>query len=175
MNGRFAAGGAVTLLALSGCSVFAGDGNLEVPQNVEVCAPANAGGEVLFGVPVTNTGTDAVTISDIAVLELADTTSVRVRVDLEGAALDDMVGTVNNPADDPLDQPQLDALLDRLVDPAGAVIEPGATADIIITITPSDPDNDASVNAITIDYKQRGWSHTATVGQQLTLAARATC
>lgn len=175
MRTQFAVAATAAIVALSGCSVFAGSGNLEVPQDVAVCAPAPASGEVLFGIIVTNTGSDAVTITDIAPTELVDTSAVSVRVDLEGAELDDLVGTVNNPAHDPADQAKLDALLARLVEPSGAVIEPGATADIIVTLTPSDPDNDASVDAITIDYKQRGWSHTATAGQRLTLTSRATC
>jgi len=175
MRVRVVVGVVAALAVVSGCSVFGGEGRLEVPQGYAVCAPAHPGGEVLFGVIVTNTGSDAVKITDIAVLELVDTTSVRVRVDLQGAALDDMVGAVNNPADDPLDQPKLEALLARLVAPFGAVIEAGATADIIVTLTPSDPENDATVSNIAIDYKQGGWSHTATAGQQLTLAARATC
>ncbi|NTV38666.1 MAG: hypothetical protein HGA51_01735 [Demequinaceae bacterium] len=175
MRVRVVAGVLAALGVLSGCSILGGDGSLEVPQGYAVCAPAHPGGEVLFGVLVTNTGSDALTITDIAVLELVDTSAASVRVDLQGAALDDLVGAVNNPADNPLDQPKLDALLARLVAPPGAVIEAGATADIIVTLTPSDPESDAAVSNITIDYKQGGWSHTATAGQQLTLAARETC
>ena len=175
MRVRVAVGAMAALVALSGCGLFAGNGHLEVPQGDAVCAPAIPGGEVLFGVPVTNTGSDAVHITDIAATELVDTASARVRVDLEGSALDAMAGAISNPAADPADQAKLDALLARLVEPADAVIEPGATADLIVTLTPTDVGNDATVDAIGITYKEGGWSHTATAHQRITLSASATC
>lgn len=95
------------------------------------------------------------------------------RVDREGPALDDAIGSVVIPADERergYGQVQVDALLARLVAPGDTEIAAGAPADLTVTRDPGDPAATPEVDEVTINYEQGGWSRTEMATATFTLA-----
>lgn len=165
----------MALGVLATACVPAGPGHLSVPRDVAVCAPAESTGQTLFGVLVTNAGKHPITITKVHADDTANVDEVSIMVDREGPALDDVVGTVRNPAEDPADQPRIDALLGRLVGVENALVVPGEAANLIVTIIPADAQADAVVGLLKVTYSEYGRDHTVNVDQSLTLTTAPSC
>lgn len=141
--------------AVTGCAATNGplEGPRAEPGSVEICSPAGSDRDVYFGETFTNVGTDPVEIHSVegAGSHLAQ---VEYTVDLEGPALDQNVGGLVWPTDEPYGYEQ--QLLDRMVPAEGAVIAPGASATLLMRIEPASATDPAVLAPTTVNYVSRG-------------------
>ncbi|WP_062517740.1 hypothetical protein [Demequina gelatinilytica] len=158
MRGRNVAAGAaaVTLVSmLAGCAPYEGGPLVggrggEYQGSPMICALAPApGATVYFGSMLTNEGDSAITLTEVRGSG-TNVASIDAGIDLEGVALDQAVGSMSWPADDSWEGAE--EVLDRLVAPEDAVIEPGTTAQVIFSIVPVDPEQPATVEDLEVLY-----------------------
>ncbi|WP_156162379.1 hypothetical protein [Demequina iriomotensis] len=154
---RVGAAAAAAVLAglLAGCAPFEGGplvggrgGQYQGPPMI--CAlELEPGATVYFGSMLANEGDDAIAVTEVRGSG-TNVASIDAGIDLEGVALDQAVGSMRWPADDAWEHTE--DVLDRLVAPADAVIEPGTTAQVIFSIVPVDPEQPATVEDLEVLY-----------------------
>lgn len=134
------------------------DGPLQGPRveagGVEVCAPAGSERDVYFGEVFTNGAETDVTIRSIVAERATNVGEVVMSIDLEGPALGETVGAVWYPS--PSGEDDLDHIIERGVDPSGAVVPPGAAISVLMSPRPSDAGNDAVLGATLVTYEVDG-------------------
>ncbi|WP_084128490.1 hypothetical protein [Demequina sp. NBRC 110055] len=124
-----------------------------------------------FGTLLTNSGDDPITLTGVEWEgEMVD--DARFQVDLAGEALDQLVGTMRWPNDDPLGYEE--DLLARTVSVEGAVIPAGSTANMLVAIEPASAADDAAVTETRVSYRE-GLGYTATNGLTMVLATEVGC
>ncbi|WP_084079449.1 hypothetical protein [Demequina sp. NBRC 110057] len=165
-----ALGAAVLAVALAGCA--ADEGPLTMADDdVTVCAPHADGATMYFGMPVTNAGADAATVTDLSWSQ-ENVDSVEFLIDLEAADLDQFIGTMRWPTDEPLGYEE--DLLDRAVRAQGAVIPAGSTVDLIVAVSPSSHMWNAEVTDIALAYDADA-SYVADSGMTMVVATEMGC
>lgn len=103
--------------------------------------------------------------------------SVKIRFNLDGPEADTWIGVVSIPAadDDPFPPKQLQEILDSLVPPEKARIEPDATANLVVQFSPLRDEagvvhDEAIVGGIDIRYRADGREYRKLVGGQSGIA-----
>ncbi len=164
-----ACGAVVVSLVLAGCS--ANGGSLVADDGGIICAPRDPGSTKFFGTLLTNSGNDPITLTGVAWQgEMVD--DAEFLIDLDGDALDQLVGAMTWPTDEPYGYEE--ELLARAVPVEGAVIPAGLTANMLVTIEPASATDDAVITETRVSYRE-GLGYTATDGLTLMLATETGC
>ncbi len=145
------------LLAVSGCSAL-GSGPLEV-GSLDICALATPGETLYFGVILDNAGTDEATVFDAHASGLSNVAAVEFLVDPHASEYDQVVGTMSWPTDEGFGGEQ--QVLDRAVEPEGAVVAPGEVGQLLVTMVPEDPSAASRIDAVAVTYETEGHVHTS--------------
>lgn len=126
-----------------------------------VCMPVPDGAIGYVGIPLQNEGSDAVELSGFTV-EATGGGEVELLVDLEAVEHDQMIGSAIWPAPDGL--AWMPEVLARAVEPVGAVIPAGATADLLVAVGSTTAGvniaaGDTTVESLEVSYRSGSRDH----------------
>ncbi|WP_156160887.1 hypothetical protein [Demequina maris] len=145
--------GAVALLA-AGIAYVLADGPLDTSGGAGICSPDRAQGVTLYyGVLLANDGSSEIDVWSVDATG-GNLASVELLIDPTGPDVGQAMGTFEWPGDSPVDD--ANDVMARAVDPAVATIAPHGTGQLLVALTPEDPDERAWVDRIEIRYAS-GW------------------
>lgn len=124
------------------------------PGGVEICTPLGGASVAYMGTPLENSSRAPVVIKSARIIEKSniDPGHSQVLVDLAGPEAGDVVGNFVLPGEDPVEQRQSQARLDRALRPKDVVVDPGVTANLLVGIAPKDISAASTVRKVVVDY-----------------------
>ncbi|SEJ61667.1 hypothetical protein [Demequina mangrovi] len=149
------AAGIACAATLAGCAPYAGgplvgDRTGGYSGTPMICSAGPEPGTTrYFGSMLTNEGDEAITLTEVRASG-TNVGSITAAVDVEGVGLDQAVGTMSWPATNAWEHTE--EVIERLVAPADAVIEPGVTAQVLFSIVPEDAAAPATVEDLLVLY-----------------------
>lgn len=172
---RAALAAVVAGLALSACAPA--DGPLTGPRpeagSLHICVPAGNDRQMYFGETLTNKGSEPIEITRVTG-DGENLDEVEYFFDVQGPALGEFLGGFAWPPGEDLIGPE-ERVLNRMIDAAETIVEPGTTVALIIAAVPESPDEFTTVTETVVHYRSEGRTYREPVLVEYGIAPGAEC
>jgi hypothetical protein len=129
-------------------------GSRAEPGSTELCTPLYGATTVYVGEQLQNTSSEPVLVESARIVDATNLDAERssVLIDLVGPAVDDFVGNFVWPDRHAQAQREAQARIERSLAPTDVIIDAGASAQLLIAITPERVSAPATVTRVVVRY-----------------------